>query len=233
MTKLAKLKFKTFYDGVNIRKYIDQVDGVTTNTSYIAGAKIGDYNKFIEKSMKAVKGKPISFQVTGRTISEIERQARWICNLGDNVYVKIPIIMPDGSSTSHLIDILSNEGLKINVTCIHTHDQIEEAVGCLSKTTPSIVSVFAGGISDTGTYPASEMDLAVDLTSRHDNMEVLWAGCQHILHIIEAADAGCHIITVPDGIMNKLERTNVSTLQTSINKSATFFSDADKLTLNI
>ena len=47
MSKIEKLKFKIYYDGVNIKKYLDKVDGVTTNTSYIAGAKITDYNKFI------------------------------------------------------------------------------------------------------------------------------------------------------------------------------------------
>ena len=67
MSKIEKLKFKIYYDGVNIKKYLDKVDGVTTNTSYIAGAKITDYNKFIKKSMKVIKNKPISFQVTDRT----------------------------------------------------------------------------------------------------------------------------------------------------------------------
>ena len=233
MTKLSKLKFKTFYDGVNIRKYINDVDGVTTNTSYIAGAKITDYNKFIEKSLKAAKGKPISFQVTARSIAEMEKQARWICGLGENVYVKIPIVMPDGSSTSHLIELLSNEGLKVNVTCIHTCEQIDEAIKCLSKTTPSIVSVFSGGISDTGNYPEEEIRYAVEETSTYDNMEVLWAGCQHVLHVIEARDTGCQIITIPDGIMNKLSRTEYSKYETSVRKSETFFNDGDKLTLDI
>tara|TARA_R100001463_G_scaffold135530_1_gene198985 strand:- start:827 stop:1528 length:702 start_codon:yes stop_codon:yes gene_type:complete len=233
MTKLSKLKFKVFYDGVSIRKYINDVDGVTTNTSYIAGAKITDYNAFIEKSLKAAKGKPISFQVTARDVNELIKQARWICGLGDNVYVKIPIVLPNGSSTSEAIKMLSAEGLKINVTCIHTLEQIDEAIESLNKNVPSIVSVFAGGISDTGNYPAEEIGHAVYKSSNYDNMEVLWAGCQHVLHVIEAADAGCHIITVPDGIMNKLSRTEFSKHETSVRKSDTFFNDGDKLTLNI
>ena len=48
-------KCKIFYDGVNIAKYIDEVDGVTTNTSFIAEANITDYNKFIDESLKIVK----------------------------------------------------------------------------------------------------------------------------------------------------------------------------------
>ena len=38
-------KCKIFYDGVNIEKYIDEVDGVTTNTSFIAEANI---TKFLQ-----------------------------------------------------------------------------------------------------------------------------------------------------------------------------------------
>jgi len=233
MSKLGKLKFKVFYDGVNIEQYIDQVDGVTTNTSYIAGAKITEYNKFIETSMEAVKGKPISFQVTETDMQLMEQQARFICGLGENVYVKIPIITPTGTSTANLINKLSDEGLKVNVTCIHTVDQVDEAIKCLSKTTPSIVSVFSGGISDTGNYPEEEIGHAVHKTSIYDNMEVLWAGCQHVLHIVEAKDAGCHIITVPDGIMNKLSRTEYSKHETSVRKSKTFFEDGRSLQLSI
>lgn len=233
MSKIEKLKFKIYYDGVNIKKYLDKVDGVTTNTSYIAGAKITDYNKFIEKSMKTIKNKPISFQVTDRTLEGIEKQARFICNLGDNVYVKIPIVLPNGSSTIKLIKKLSDEGLNINVTCIHTCEQIKEAVYSLNPSSKSIVSVFAGGISDSGNYPKKEIGYAVDLVSEYDNMEVLWAGCQHVLHVFEAKHAGCDIITVPDAIMNKLERTNFSKHETSVRKSKSFFTDGDKLNLVI
>tara|TARA_B100001094_G_C18176684_1_gene798263 strand:+ start:2004 stop:2705 length:702 start_codon:yes stop_codon:yes gene_type:complete len=233
MSKLGKLKFQMYYDGVNIRKYINEVDGVTTNTSYIAGAKITDYNKFIEKSMKAAKGKPISFQVTDRSLEGIEKQARFICNLGDNVYVKIPVVLPDGTSTIELIKKLSKDGLNINVTCIHTCEQIKEAVYTLNPSSKSIISVFAGGISDSGNYPEEEIGYAVDLTSDYDNMEVLWAGCQHVLHVFEAKDAGCDIITIPDAIMNKLIRTKYSKHETSVRKSESFYSDGDKLVLNI
>lgn len=233
MSKISNLKFNVFYDGVSIEKYIDRVDGVTTNTSYIAAAGITDYNAFIKQSLEAAKGKPISFQVTSTQHSVMEEQARYICGLGDNVYVKIPIVLPDGTSTASLIKKLSADGLKINATCIHTFEQIDIAIAALNKNVPSIVSVFAGGISDTGTYPADHMYYALDQMKHNHHMQLLWAGCQHVLHVIEAADVGCHIITVPDGIMNKLGRTDVSIKDTSVNKSALFFADGTKLKLNI
>ena len=222
---------KIFYDGVNIAKYIDEVDGVTTNTSYIAQAGITDYNKFIDECLNIVGDKPISFQVTERNLEGIEKQARFLSALGNNVYVKIPILLPDKISTSSLIKKLSDEGIKINVTCIHTISQIEEAVEAVNKNVPSIISVFAGGISDSGTYPEEFISKAVELTEDY-NSDVLWAGCQRVLSIVESDDLGCGIVTVPDGIMRKRNRIGVSVYETSVKKSNLFFSDGDKLILN-
>lgn len=225
-------KCKIFYDGVNIKDYIDQVEGVTTNTSFLAAAGITEYNTFIQESLQLVGTKPISFQVTKRTLEEIEAQARFFASLGDNVYVKIPIILPDETSTSTLIKKLSDEGIKVNVTCIHTMSQIEEAVNSINPQTPSIISVFSGGISDSGTYPEKFITYAVKLTENH-NSDVLWAGCQRVLSIIEAEDLGCGIVTVPDSIMRKRNRIGVSVYDTSVKKSQTFFNDGDSLVLNI
>lgn len=225
-------KCKIFYDGVNIKDYIDQVEGVTTNTSFLAAAGIIDYNTFITESLQAVGTKPISFQVTERTLEGIEAQARFFTSLGDNVYVKIPIILPNETSTSILIKKLSDEGIKVNVTCIHTIPQIEEAISSINPKTPSIISVFSGGISDSGTYPENFITHAVELTQNY-NSDVLWAGCQRVLSIIEAEDLGCGIVTVPDSIMRKRNRIGISVYDTSVKKSQTFFNDGDSLILNI
>jgi transaldolase len=224
-------KCKIFYDGVNIKDFIDQVDGVTTNTSFLAAAEITDYNKFIEESLSVVNGKPISFQVTKRDIEGIESQARYLSSLGENIYVKIPIILPDESTTETLIKKLSDEGIKVNVTCIHTMEQIELAVNAVNKNTPSIISVFSGGISDSGTYPEEYIKYAVELTQEY-NSDVLWAGCQRVLSIIESNDLGCGIVTVPDNIMRKRNRIGISVYNTSVKKSQTFFNDGDKLNLS-
>jgi len=226
------MKTKIFYDGVNIKDHIDDVDGVTTNTSYIADAGITDYNKFIDVSLTAVGGKPISFQVTARTLSGIEKQARFLNSLGKNIYIKIPILLPDETSTSSLIKKLSDEGFMVNVTCIHTLKQIEEAAGAVNKGVPSIVSVFAGGISDSGNYPEKFISKAVELTCDY-NSDVLWAGCQRVLSIVEAQDLGCGIVTVPDSIMRKRNRMGIPVHNTSLAKSRLFFDDGDKLHLQI
>ena len=127
------MKTKIYYDGVNIQDFIEEVDGGTTNTSYIADAGINDYNKFIDETLQIVGDKPVSFQVTARTLEEIEAQAAFLTSKAKNIFVKIPILLPDKISTAPLIKKLCGEGVKVNVTCIHTFDQIKEAVDAIDK----------------------------------------------------------------------------------------------------
>jgi len=224
------MKVKKYYDGVNIKEHIDLVEGVTTNTSYIADAGITDYNSFIEKSIESAKGKPISFQVTDDSLSAIIKQAEIICQKADNVYVKIPIVLPNGDSTKDLIEGLSKDGFKVNVTCIHTEDQTVEACNAVSEESKSIISLFAGGLSDSGAYPKPIFDKAKVLTKDNPNQEILYAGCQRVFSIVEAELWGADIITIPDGVMKKLNRMDFNDLETSVKKSQLFFNDGNTLT---
>lgn len=227
------MKIKIYYDGVNIKKYIDRVEGVTTNTSYIAGAGISDYNLFIDESLKAVGTKPISFQVTEPSLAEIEKQAKYLSSKGDNVYVKIPIVLPNGRSTKDLIKKLSAEGMKVNVTCIHTTAQVIEACDATLEDSPSIISLFAGGVSDSGNSPKKMFDLTFEATKDNPNKEILYAGCQRVYSLVEAKEWNSDIITVPDGVMEKFKRMKINELETSIKKSELFFKDGSKLKLEI
>ncbi len=225
------MKTKIYYDGVNIEKYIEKVEGVTTNTSYIASAGITDYNAFMEKSLETVNGKPISFQVTSQNLEQIKKQALFISGKGDNVYVKIPIILPNGKTTEGVISELCKQGVKVNVTCIHTTKQAELACAATEDSIPSIISLFAGGVCDSGNSPVEMFKATYNLTKDNSNKEILFAGCQRVYSLIEAGDLGSDIITIPDGVMDKLDRMLVNELETSINKSKLFFGDGSKLNL--
>ena len=224
------MKTKIYYDGVNIKEFIDQVDGVTTNTSYIASAGITNYNKFIDESVEAAKGKPISFQVTETDMHSIVNQAKHIATKGENVYVKIPIVLPNGESTKELIRDLHISGIKVNITCIHTVQQtIDACAAVIYNKTPSIISLFAGGVFDSGNDPKKMFDLAYDLIGHHENIEILYAGCQRVYSIPEANNWKSDIITVPDAVMKKLNRMEYNELETSIKTPMLFFEDGSKL----
>jgi hypothetical protein len=69
----------------------------------------------------------------------------------------------------------------------------------------SFISVFAGRIADTGRDPMPLMSAAAEIVSAYPNIELIWASPRELLNIFQANDAGCHIITVPDNILSKLD----------------------------
>jgi len=231
------MSVKIFYDGAVFGEYDKHPDvvGFTTNTSFVAAA-IGEgvsYREFANNALKHANGRPISFQVVGSSLNDIEKEAREIVTWGDNVYVKIPIVSPLGESTIDVISRLHGEGNKVNVTTIYTLDQIESLSGIFDKKTPTIVSVFAGGIADTGKCPDGYVRAAVDVFALHNNVEILWAGCQRLFSIKEAEMCGADIVTVPGDILRKTNRFGVDLETASVAKSKLFYDDGVKVGLSV
>lgn len=231
------MSVKIFYDGAVFGTYDKHPDvvGFTTNTSFVAAAieEGVSYTDFATDALEYAKGRPISFQVVGSSLTDIEREAREILTWGDNVYVKIPIVSPLGESTVDIIRRLHHEGSKVNVTTIYTMEQIESLSGVFDKETPTIVSVFAGGIADTGQSPDAYVRTAADVFALHGNVEILWAGCQRLFSIKEAEMCGADIVTVPGDILRKTNRFGVDLETASLEKSKLFYADGVKKGLSI
>src|SRR5579863_3429138 len=96
------------------------IRGLTTNPSLMKKAGIVDYEPFARDILRAIKTKPISFEVFSDEFEEMKRQARKIAAWQENVYVKIPVTNTRGASCCPLIGELSREGVKLNVTAILT-----------------------------------------------------------------------------------------------------------------
>src|SRR2546423_9140410 len=111
---------------------------------------IADYEKFAREVLDIVKEKPISFEVFSDEFSEMRRQALKIGKWQENVYVKIPITNTRGDSSLPLIEELSGEGVKLNVTAIITIDQVQGVAHAVNARVPCVVSVVAGPVADTG-----------------------------------------------------------------------------------
>ena len=58
----------------------------------------------------------------------MEIQANKIAKWGDNVYVKIPVSNTKGENTYNLINKLSSNNVKVNVTALMTINQVENVV---------------------------------------------------------------------------------------------------------
>ena len=222
-------QIKIFYDGNNINKYIDYpyVVGITTNSTFISQSEFTSYSKFMETYSDKIKGLPISLQVWSE--DNMADNARKLSTLG-NVYVKIAIKNSLGEYNIPLINTLLQEGVKVNITCVYTEAQLTELSTSLIKTsTQVILSVFAGGISDAGYDPLPTVVKAVTLFKNHNNVEILWAGCKDNASIINADNVGCHIITLPDSIMDRIHRIGTNLENMTVDKVKLFNNDAKNL----
>jgi transaldolase len=223
-----------YYDGVNLEEFAGHrdVSGFTTNTGFMKTANISDFETFGKWALKRADGRPISFQTFGNNTEEIVRQAKVLSSWGDNVWVKVPVVNEDGNTNIEAIKELGEEGVKVNITTVFTHTQMYMLREQITKA-PTIISVFAGRISDAGKDPMEYICSAV-LTMMHlDNVQILWAGCQSVYDVIRADTAGAHIITVPDAPMRKLNRIGKDLHDFSVETSKGFSEDARAVGLNL
>ena len=209
MTKLESLKIKIFADGAdfdNILKLYQNpiIKGFTTNPTLVRKAGVSDYEGFARKLLAAVPDRPISLEVFADDLPTMEAQAKVIASWGKNVNVKIPVTNTKGEFTGPIISSLSAVGIVLNVTAIFTVAQVKAVAECLHGDTPSIVSVFAGRIADTGVDPLPIMAESVTLLARKPKAELIWASPRELLNVIQADDVGCHIITASPDVLDKL-----------------------------
>jgi len=124
----------------------ERFTGFTTNPSLIA-KEIGDksYIDTIKEILQIIPALPVSFEVVSDEYDEMHRQALLLSGLGDNVYVKIPVVNPDGTNNVKLVNELTSLNVKINLTCVASLGQLKDLVDCKNL----IISVFAGRILDT------------------------------------------------------------------------------------
>ena len=187
---------------------------------------VKSYEEFAWAALKAIQDLPISFEVFSDDLPGMEREARIIGSWGNNVYIKIPVTNTKGESTAPLVKKLSLDGLKLNVTAILTVDQVKTVAKVLSPTTPSIVSVFAGRIADTGTDPMPIMKESVKILKSNPKAELLWASTRELLNLIQAESCGCHIITITNDILKKVPLVGKDLTQLSLETVQMFYSDA-------
>jgi transaldolase len=225
------LKIKLFADGADKAQILQAqanplISGFTTNPTLMRAAGVKDYETFAHEVLAVVTDKPISFEVFADEFWEMERQAHKIAGWADNVYVKIPVTNTRRESSMELIRRLAHSGVKVNVTAILTLEQVRDAATALAGGAPSVVSVFAGRIADTGLDPVPIMSEAMKIVSPHTSIELLWASPRELLNIFQANDIGCHIITATDGVLSKLKVVGKSLDNYSLETVKMFHTDA-------
>jgi transaldolase len=206
---LSDLRIALYADAATIEQIeqlarLPHIAGFTTNPTLMRKAGVVDYREFAMGVLESAEGRPVSFEVLADDAPAIERQARAIGTWGSNVYAKVPITTSDGKPLTDTVGRLSRDGVKVNVTAVFTTAQVEQVVAALAGGAPSVVSLFAGRIADTGRDPIPLMAQARDLCHSNAATQLLWASPREILNVIQADLVGCDIITVLPDLLAKL-----------------------------
>lgn len=211
MRSLSDLKIQIYADGADKAGILDlyaqpYIKGLTTNPTLMRKAGIRDYETFARDILSVVTAKPIAFEVTSDDFTEMEQQALKIASWGKNVFVKIPITNTRGESSMQLVKRLVDQGVKLNLTALLDLAQVEAAAETLNTDTPSIVSIFAGRIADTGRDPVPLVRQARVILKNLPKTQLLWASVREVLNIVQAEESGCDIVTVTHDILARAQR---------------------------
>ena len=209
------------------------VNGFTTNPSLMRKAGAKDYQKYCKELLKITK-KPISFEVFADDEKNMIIQGKKIKSWGKNVYVKVPIVNSKGKFTGKVIKELNQQKVKLNITAVYTAKQTKKILKKIDKKTKVIISIFAGRMSDAGKDPIPEIKKSLNYAKSYKNVEILWASTREAYNFTNAKQLGCHIITAPPSIIEKIINfgNSFSTLTTSTVKAFLLDSKKSKFKLN-
>ena len=204
------------------------VKGFTTNPSLMRKAGAKDYKSYSKKILKICKQKPVSLEVFGDSYNEMKRQALQINSWGKNVYVKIPVVNSKGKFSGKIIKELNHKKIKLNITAVYTSNQTEKILKCINKKTKVIISIFAGRASDTGKDPLPVFKKSIIKSKNFKNVEILWASVREPYNYLQAKQLGCHIITIPPLIIEKIEKFGKSFQELTLETVKAFLVDSKK-----
>ena len=225
------MKTKIFCDSADfttIKKFNNNplVRGFTTNPSLmrLSGAK--NYKNYSLKLLKVCKKKPISLEVFGNTLNQMLHQALLIDSWGKNVYVKIPVVNSKGLFSGQVIKKLSKKGIKLNITAVYTVNQVKKILKNINKNSKTIISIFAGRMSDIGKDPVPIIKESVRLTKKIKKVEILWASTREAYNYLQAKKCGCSIITMPPSIIQKISKFGKTYQELTLDTVKKFLKDS-------
>lgn len=169
--------------------------GVTTNPSLVA-KEADDPARIWKEILSEVDG-PISLETTELEVEPMYQQGVELAQMAPNAVVKVPMT-PNGLSVGKR---LTDEGTRVNVTLVFSPAQaiLAAEIGAY------IVSPFLGRLDDVA---ADGMDVLRNICRIYDvqgyETNVLAASLRHPMHIVEAAEAGAHIATMPFSVFKQL-----------------------------
>jgi len=196
-----------------------------------AGAK--NYKSYSIRILKICSKKPVSFEVFADDQKSMIDQGKKINTWGKNVYVKVPVVNSKNKFMGDVIKELNNQNIKLNITAVYSAKQTEMILKVINKKTKVIISVFAGRAGDSGKDPIPEFIKSIKLAKKFKNVEILWASVREPYNYLQAKQLGCHIITIPPSIIEKIEKFGKSFEQLTNETVKAFLVDSKKSRFSI
>jgi len=232
------MKIKIFCDIAEInqiKKFNKKkiVKGFTTNPSLMRNAGAKDYESYSKKILKTCNNKPVSLEVFADNYKDMKKQAIKINSWAKNVYVKIPVVNSKAKFMGKIIKELNGQNIKLNITAVYSAKYTKKILKLIDKKTKVIISIFAGRAGDSGKDPLPEFKKSILFAKKYKNVEILWASVREPYNYIQAKQLGCHIITVPPTIIEKIENFGKTFDQLTLETVKTFLADSKKSNFNI
>ena len=127
-----------------------------------------------------------------------------------------------------LINELSHKNIKLNITSVYNSSQTRKILKYLNKKSKTIISIFAGRAGDVGKDPIPELKKSILMSRRYKNIKILWASVREPYNFLQARQIGCHLITVPPKIIEKIEKFGKSFEQLTRETVTGFLKDSKK-----
>ncbi len=171
------------------------VDGVTTNPTLIS--KMGKpYLKTVQEIARLVPG-PVSGEVLATEFDGMMEQGRRLAGLAENVVVKVPLTTAGLRAVRELL----KEGIHCNVTLCFSAAQALLA----AKAGAAYISPFVGRLDDVGEDGMQLIDQIVSIYRNYDfDTRVLVASVRHPIHMVQAAQLGADVATLPFKVLEQL-----------------------------
>lgn len=172
------------------------VDGVTTNPSLVA--KTGrKFTEVVADICKVVDG-PVSAEVTATDSPTMIKEGRKLAEIAENVTVKVPLT-PDGLKACRA---LRGGGTMVNVTLCFSSAQALLA----AKAGASFISPFVGRLDDIAFDGLQLIEDIVNIYDNYDTIEteVLVASARSPLHVVQSAQMGAHVVTLPPKVLHQM-----------------------------
>lgn len=211
---------KIFIDSADLSEIRDAaqmgvVDGVTTNPSLVA--KTGQSMRTIIPAICEIIDGPISAEVLATDFDGIVAEGRELAKIHRNIVVKVPLI----AAGLKAVKVFAAEGIKTNVTLCFSASQ-----GLLAaKAGATYISPFVGRVDDVS---GDGMDLVAQLCTIYRNYDlptqVLAASIRHPVHVVQCAELGAHVATLPHKVILQLLKHPLTDLGL-----AQFLADAKKI----